>query len=126
MELLFILMIIHSHIHCSSCLLSYILRSMCQILHTLCILLSLMVRNSVSFKMFAYPNQVLLVSFHLPYLISCAFPYPPLFLASILGASLIILNISFLPTFILLLYRIHYQCIPMSLLIFLYVIFWIL
>ena len=62
MELIFLLMMIHSHIHFYVCLLSYILRSMFQILHTLCIPLSLMVHNSVIPWMFSYPDQVLCVS----------------------------------------------------------------
>ena len=125
MDLLLLLMMIHSHIHGSLCLLSYIMRSMCQILHTLCITLSLMVQNPLTSRMFAQPYQVLLVYFHLPYLISCSFTSPHVFLASILRASLKILNISFLPPFILLAQRIHYQCIPMSLLICLSMFFWI-
>ena len=125
MELLLLLMMIHSHIHFSLCLPSQIMRSMCQILHTLCIHLSLMVRNPMTFRIFPQPYKVLLVSLHLPYLISCDFTSPPMFLTSIQRASLNIFNISFLPPFILVENRNLYQCIPMSILICLYVIFWI-
>ena len=121
MELILILMIIHSPIHCSWYLLSQILRSMFQILHTLCIPLSLMVRNPVTFRMFSQPYQVLLVSFYLPYLITCFFTSPHVFLESIPKASL---KISFFSPIILLLEMIHYQSIPMILLICLYVFFW--
>ena len=125
MELLLLLMI-HSHIQCSICFLSWILRSICQTSHTLCMPLFLMVRNPLTSRMFAQPNQVLPVFCHLPYLIPCASAAPPLFLALILRASLNILNITLFPPLILLPQRIIYQYIPMILLILLYVISWII
>ena len=133
MELLLILMMIHSPIQCSLCLLSWILRSICQTSHTLCMLLFLIVLNPVTSRMFAYPNQVLLVSSKLSYLIPCAFAAPPLFLALILRSSLNIFNITLFPPYILLPQRILYHFMLqkmiyflfMSLHMFLYVLFWI-